>query len=74
MAELSRQAATGPRTVILHWNGSGWQQQTSPNPAGNAVRFGVVATSAGNAWAVGGTGNLVTARALILHWNGHAWR
>jgi hypothetical protein len=74
--------ATGNRTLVVHWNGTAWQQVPSPNPHScedsNGLS-GVAATSATNAWAVGSddmcpgseTENLVT---LILHWNGTSWR
>jgi hypothetical protein len=36
--------------------------------------FGVAATSAGNAWAVGYSGNLgANTKTLIVHWNGSEW-
>jgi len=65
-------AATGPeRTLIVHWNGASWKQVASPNPSslGNSLS-GVAATSATNAWAVGGP----FGPNIILHWNGTAWR
>ena len=66
-------------TLILHWNGTAWKRVPSPNPpaAHLGLLTGVIATSAGNAWAVGywqpsaGNGLL---RTLILHWNGTAWK
>jgi hypothetical protein len=63
------------RTLILHWNGSKWSEQTSPNPGigDNALR-GVAATSATNAWAVGIQFTHVRDTQLILHWNGTSWR
>ena len=47
--------ATG-QALIVRWNGSSWQKVASPSPSsiGN-VLSGVAATSAGNAWAVGGS-------------------
>jgi hypothetical protein len=71
-----RLSAAGSRTVILHWNGSRWQRESSPNPASKNALLGVAATSARNAWAVGATGNVfgTTAKALILRWNGHTWQ
>jgi hypothetical protein len=60
---------SGASTLIARWNGTTWTQVPSPNPggptAGNYL-FGVAATSATNAWAVG-NGN------LIARWNGTAW-
>jgi hypothetical protein len=68
---------TADRTLILHWNGTVWQQVLSPSPGGpgsNDELFGVTATSASDAWAVGNveapTGNETS---LILHWNGLQW-
>jgi hypothetical protein len=68
------------RTLILHWDGRGWSKVASPNPRTNiSMLLGVSATSATNAWAVGGycavgcTGLDQEYDALILHWNGTAW-
>src|SRR5215475_8575388 len=47
---------TDYQSLIEHWNGSSWVQQPSPapgGPAGTNILYGVAATSAGNAWAVG---------------------
>jgi hypothetical protein len=47
---------TVKRTLILHWNGTSWTHQTSPNPGGSSldnVLQGVAATSSTDAWAVG---------------------
>jgi hypothetical protein len=52
------------KALILRWNGKVWKQVPSPSHAGSGLS-GVVATSLGNAWAVGGS--------LILHWTGTAW-
>ncbi len=56
-------------TLILHWNGTRWTRVASPSPGRFAGLTGVAATSASNAWAVGGTGT----GTLILHWNGTKW-
>jgi serine/threonine-protein kinase len=58
------------KTLILHWNGTAWTQAPSPSP-GSIVNepFGVAATSANDAWAVGSSGG----GGDILHWNGTAW-
>jgi len=68
---------TANQTLIAHWNGTAWQQVTSPDPGGpgsNDELFGVTATSASNAWAVGNVeatnGNETS---LILRWNGLQW-
>src|SRR5215471_13852198 len=60
---------SGASTLIARWNGTTWKQVPSPNPGGPTganYLFGVAASSATNAWAVG-SGN------LIEHWNGAAW-
>jgi len=55
---------------IARWDGRTWKQ----------VRFqfgllsGVTATSARNAWAVGGTGGDGLDFPLIVHWNGSSWK
>jgi hypothetical protein len=86
-AELDGVAATSPTNawavgqftpvggnqtaLILHWNGSTWQQQDSTFPAGTFSSLGAVAaTSATDAWAVGFDPGL---QPLILHFNGTAW-
>lgn len=65
------------RALIVHWNGSSWKQQSSPNP-GSAFNTlnGVAATSSANAWAVGyyNNGASTPDQTLILHWNGAAWK
>jgi hypothetical protein len=50
------QANVGERTLMMHWNGQGWKQVTSPNPGGtqhNNRLVAVAGTSCGNLWAVG---------------------
>jgi hypothetical protein len=64
-------------SVINHWNGSIWRRVASPNPVpAGAILYGVAATSARNAWAVG-TDFLFFLSSpvnVIAHWNGKAWR
>jgi len=76
------------QTLILHWNGRGWQRVRSPSPAPNCALLAVAAVSARNAWAVGyadpsggdlrtgpaSTSRVTIARTLILHWNGRKWQ
>jgi hypothetical protein len=57
-------------TLVLRWNGTAWKHQRSPSPEGVDYLAGVVATSATNAWAVGGS----LGDTLVLHWNGTAWK
>ncbi len=65
-------AAGAGHPLIEHWNGGSWRLVPSPAPAGS-VLYGVAATSARNAWAVG-TIRTGPPRAhltpLIVHWNG----
>jgi hypothetical protein len=64
------------RTLILHWNGRSWAQVASPDPGGSSngnLLFGVTATSASNAWAVGYDTTKSGAVTLILRWNGKSW-
>ena len=66
----------GPRTLVLHWNGTAWSQVPSPSPGpGGSVLRGVSAVSATDAWAVGfSLGSTANSQGtLILHWNGRAW-
>src|SRR5262249_39639220 len=61
------------QTLVARWNGTGWNQQPSPNPAGSTqdnVLNGVAAASSGNAWAVGYDG--FSSSTLIEHWDGTA--
>jgi hypothetical protein len=70
-------ASTNPsvgstRPIALHWNGSTWRRVPLPVPAGAAVELtGVSATSASNAWAVGGPDG--GTNGFVLHWDGSSW-
>ena len=59
---------SGQQTLVLRWNGSAWQRVASPNPgpSGNAL-FGVAASSARNAWAVGNFRAGLLGLALAVH-------
>jgi len=63
-------------TLIDHWNGAKWLQTPSPSPGVGITStnlYGVEATSAFNAWAVGyysANGSYLT---LTEHWNGSTW-
>lgn len=65
------------QTLIVRWNGHSWTRIPSPNVNVNYnTLFGVSATSATNAWAVGCYGNGSSCAAnntLVLHWNGSTW-
>jgi hypothetical protein len=66
------------KTLIEHWNGTGWTIVPSPNPAAgfhttNALTA-VVAITAKNAWAFGFFEKTTTSfRTLVEHWNGVKW-
>ena len=65
----------GDKTVILHWDGTAWKTVPSPNgPLLINGLSGVAATSASDAWAVGGNGGNGESNTLILHWNGTTWK
>lgn len=62
--------------LILHWNGAAWSQVPSPDSGAGQITYlyGVAATSATDAWAVGyGSGTVNGANAFVTHWNGSAW-
>jgi hypothetical protein len=67
---------TTDRTMTLHWDGSSWKHVASPNRNGTAINFltGVAATSASNAWAIGGVDqNGTSDSTLLMRWNGTNW-
>jgi hypothetical protein len=58
-----------PRTLVEHWNGRRWAAQPSPSVGSQANElYGVAATSASNAWAVGSY-PIRTHRTLILYYH-----
>jgi serine/threonine protein kinase len=59
----------GGEPLILHWDGTAWTSVPAPGTTGEAL-YGVAATSATDAWAVGGNGSFDS---LILRWDGTAW-
>jgi len=63
------------QSIILHWNGTSWKQQKSPDPGTQGTfLYGVRASSPTNAWAVGSSYNGTADKTLIVHWNGSAWK
>jgi hypothetical protein len=64
------------RTLILHWDGSAWSRDASPNP-GTDFDFNrlnaVDARASNDVWAVGFYEGGSTWRTLILHWDGSSW-
>jgi len=66
------------RTLVMHWDGSGWNPVPSPSP-GNQDRdddqlLGMASSSAGDVWAAGiyeqqgGPDH-----PFVLHWDGRSW-
>jgi len=67
----------GSRSLVLHWNGSRWKQDPTPDPLtpGHASYLsGVSAPSATGVWAVGSVNRHGAAHALAEFWNGASWR
>ncbi len=69
-------------TLILHWNGSAWQQVASPDLVTNGTvdattneLNAVTVLGPDDAWAVGyGVSTNVPYQTLTEHWNGTAWQ
>jgi hypothetical protein len=69
-------AGSPDKTLILHWDGSSWERQPSPNVGwGINVLRGVAASSASEAWAVGGYApeGGTNYNVLIARWDGVRW-
>jgi hypothetical protein len=65
--------------LVLHWNGTSWQQVTAPAPGGATGVTDLVGISAGSAsdmWATGyyAASSGSTGQSLTLHWNGTSWK
>jgi hypothetical protein len=69
-------------TLTMHFDGTGWQVVTSPNPEPNPnpgnypasnELYAVYALSADDVWAVGHTFTVTEEQTLALHWNGSGW-
>jgi hypothetical protein len=61
---------------VVHSDGTSWRKAKSPAPSSTInILYGVSATSATDAWAVGyyDDGSRGVSRTLILHWNGSRW-
>jgi hypothetical protein len=55
-------------SLILHWNGRAWTKAAAGSSGSDLTN--VSASSAANAWAVGGDAK---GRSMALHWNGRTW-
>jgi hypothetical protein len=85
--QLDKVVVTGPTSVwavstgsqdvrtifIEHWDGTRWNAVSAPFGALDPIR-GFAATSASDAWAVGGYRQGGHSRTLAAHWNGHIWQ
>lgn len=62
------------QTLILHWNGATWTQQTTPNPAaaGDNSLSAVAYYNPSLVWSVG-TYNRPPFQSLAIKWNGTSW-
>ena len=63
------------KTLIEHWNGSGWGSMPSPNPgsATTSNLSGIACPSTKSCFAVGSYSTGGGQRTLVEHWNGSAW-
>jgi hypothetical protein len=68
-------SADNDHGLIEHWDGAGWTQVPSPEPAGatESDLFGVRAVSPTELWAVGSWFDGTAVHVLILRGNGHSW-
>ncbi|HEX9235722.1 MAG TPA: hypothetical protein VF972_05545 [Actinomycetota bacterium] len=68
-------SSTSTKTFVMHWDGTAWSHEPSPNPGG--ASFNVLGSvrdfSASNAWAVGSYGPGGQQSTLAEHWNGQQW-
>ena len=62
------------RSIIKHWDGTGWSRVPSPLPSeGYNALWAVDGLSADDAWAVGETSEQDLSRPALLHWDGNRW-
>lgn len=67
--DYSNSSGAPGTSAIVHWNGRTWSKSAAA-PSGSDL-IDVTASSAKNAWAVGGDKKGLS---MALHWNGRAWR
>jgi hypothetical protein len=65
----------GVKTLIEHWNGKVWANESSPDAKGyvDSALEGVSGSSASNIWSVGVTYNGSNDGVLYEKWNGRTW-
>lgn len=62
------------RTLLMHWDGTGWTTVPSPNAMKESLLNGVAAVSPTDAWAVGSAlDESFSGRTLVQHWDGVSW-
>jgi hypothetical protein len=62
------------KTLILHWDGKHWTQQTTPSTGtGSDVLAAVRTVSGSEAWAVGTSSGDTLERPIALHFTGGRW-
>ncbi|MEV4319070.1 hypothetical protein [Actinocrispum sp. NPDC049592] len=65
------------RTLITHWDGTGWTAVPSPSPGTQYNQLNAVAArSADDVWAVGHCVDVASGgrtEALVVHWDGSGW-
>ena len=60
--------------LIMHWDGTAWQQSPTPIPGTYIDLYGVSAVSSTDVWAVGTyTDHQGLGRSLNMHWDGTEW-
>ena len=69
---INSASESGIEPIIEQWNGSQWNIFPSPKVV-QGVLYGVTASSASNAWAVGWQAVNHNIQVLIEHWNGTKW-
>src|SRR6516162_6866529 len=62
------------KNLAERWNGSSWQIQSTPTPAGGGQLNGVSCTSPSACTAVGGTPPGTPRKTLVERWNGSSWQ
>jgi hypothetical protein len=64
----------GDQSLALHWDGTEWQVEGTPNPFGTVILRGIAVVSPSNIWAVGSTDYFMEdPQAVTIHWDGQNW-
>jgi hypothetical protein len=62
-----------PKTLVEHFDGTGWHRLPSPSPTGyDDELYGVAPVAENDVWAVGAS-PYSTSSSLIEHWDGTSW-